>query len=110
MEIAQAEAEEALHNQVHRLNSEMAAQIKNEKMIIRADCLEEMRNERETELYKKLRTKIQSRIEDELRTELTCTLEAEVRNDLEEKMADEMRAILQKELDVEKRKWGTKKK
>ncbi len=46
---------------------------------IRAECIEEMRSEREIELYKKLRLKLSKKIEDDLYSKLPGQIEEELR-------------------------------
>ena len=44
----------------------MERQLDNERLIIRAECLEELRSEREIEMQSKLRDKLQKKIQQEL--------------------------------------------
>lgn len=47
-----------MQERMTQLNEQMERQIDNERIIIRSECLEELRGEREAEMNKRLREKL----------------------------------------------------
>jgi hypothetical protein len=79
-----------MQDQIFLLQEEMERQVDNEKLCIKAECLEEMRSEREMDLYKKLRDKITKKLEKEILSKLPTELEGQVRSEIGERLIKEI--------------------
>eukprot|EP00347_Sterkiella_histriomuscorum_P024318 403331546 len=102
--IAREESESIMSERMQQLQVQMERQLDNERLIIRSECLEELRGEREVELARKLREKLTKKIEEELNQQLPREIEGRVRNEVMDRIMQEVRLTNEKQLDQIKRK------
>lgn len=97
-----------MQERMEELYNEMDRQLDNERLIIRSECLEELRGEREIELIKKLRDKLSKKIEQELYEQLPREIEGRVREDIMHKVMKEIAFNNEKQIEQLKRKISMK--
>ena len=87
---AKEEAEMLFNERVSELKEQYHGQIDLEKDLIRIQCMEELRSEKELQIQAKLRDKITKKIENEVLTTLPKAMEERLRGQVEEKIANEL--------------------
>ena len=100
---AKEEAEQAINQQIEVLQVEMDRHLENQKVIIRAECLEELRSAREQELVKKIRTQLTKKMSTEIKGELLQKYEGDFSGELRMQIEQEMYQKIRDEVEKDKR-------
>ena len=90
MEEAKEVAERAFDDRVAELKLHYERQLEDERELIRLECMEELRSQKELQIQAKLRDKLTKKIESEVLSTLPRAMEERLRGQVEEKIASEL--------------------
>lgn len=83
-------AERAFDDRVAELKLHYERQLEDERELIRLECMEELRSQKELQIQAKLRDKLTKKIESEVLSTLPRAMEERLRGQVEEKIASEL--------------------